>query len=174
MKKIKLLPILLLCSLISCNGNENGPETTDTKNCLVIKSEIITDSYVGNGVQWGGYDMLNSWTGNPTLSDSDWNKLFERVSYMRPPLVRIMVADGWNYIVENKYNPSKSEPVLLKILDFCQKQGITVLLGEWGHKGGKDIDETWLENSSEFLRWLIVTKGYSCIRYYNMVNEPLS
>jgi hypothetical protein len=172
LKKIKLLPILLLCCLISCNGNENGPETSDTKNCLVIKSEIITDSYIGNGVQWGGYDILNAWTGNPTLSDSDWNKLFERVSYMRPPLVRIMVADGWNYIVDNKYNPSKSEPVLLKILDFCQKQGITVLLGEWGHKGGRDIDETWLENSSEFLRWLIVTKGYSCIRYFNMVNEP--
>jgi hypothetical protein len=169
---MNILPLLLLCGLISCNGDETGSGKTDSKDSMVIKSAIVTESYVGNGVQWGGYDILQAWTGNATLSESDWNKLFDRVRFMRPPIVRIMVADGWNYIIDKKYNPSKSEPVLLKILDFCQQEGITVLFGEWGHTGGKAIDEEWLENSTEFLRWLILDKGYSCIRYFNMVNEP--
>jgi len=165
------LAITLLCCL-SCSNCEESPDISDSTKDLVIKSEIVTPSYVGNGVQWGGYDILETWTGNPTLTESDWNKLFERVRFMRPPLVRIMIADGWNYLIGSQYNPSKSEAVLLKILDFCQQEGITVLLGEWGHVGGKEINQQWLENSVSFLQWLIVTKGYSCIRYFNLVNEP--
>lgn len=169
---MNLFLLFLLSCFAGCTGNNPESGTTDTRNSLVIKSEIVTESFIGNGVQWGGYDILQAWTGSSTLSENDWNKLFDRVRYMRPPLVRIMVANGWNYMVNNKYDPSKSEPVLLKILDFCQQEGVTVLLGEWGHVGGKEIDENWLNNSAEFLRWLIVSKGYSCIRYYNMVNEP--
>lgn len=171
LKQMFSLLIILFCCL-SCSYGEDGSVRQDITKDLVIKSEIVTPSYVGNGVQWGGYDLLENWTGNPTLTESDWNKLFERVRFMRPPLVRIMVADGWNYLIDNQYNPSKSEAILLKILDFCQQEGITVLLGEWGHTGGNAINQQWLENSACFLQWLIVTKGYSCIRYFNMVNEP--
>ncbi len=169
MKKIILLPILLLCVFCS---KTNNPEPTNTRNDLIIKSTVINQSFVGNGVQWGGYDILNSWTGSPTLSVSDWDKLFNRVRFMRPPLVRIMVSAGWNYIINNQYDPTKSEQVLVKILDFCQAEGISVMFGEWGHLGGTTIDTDWLEKSSKFLEWLINTKRYTCIKYFNMVNEP--
>ena len=161
--------VLLFCT--SCSSDPS-PSAPDSRKDLVIKSGIVTSSFIGNGVQWGGYDLLETWTGNPTLTESDWNKLFERVRFMRPPLVRIMVSDGWNYIIDNQYNPLKSQYVLLKILDFCQQEGISVVFGEWGHQGGSTIDQEWLGRSASFLQWLIVTKGYSCIRYFNMVNEP--
>ena len=167
-----LAAVLMSCSSCSKSNNPVLPPSTDARNDLVIKSEIVTQSFVGNGVQWGGYDMLNNWTGSPTLSESDWNKLFLRVRFMRPPLVRIMVSAGWNYMTDNQFTPTKSENVLLKILDFCQKEGISVMFGEWGHQGGTGIDQTWLENSAKFIEWLINTKGYSCIKYFNMVNEP--
>lgn len=167
-----LAAVLMTCSSCSKSNNLVLPPSIDARNDLVIKSEVITQSFVGNGVQWGGYDMLNSWTGSPTLSESDWNKLFLRVRFMRPPLVRIMVSAGWNYMVDNQFTPTKSENVLLKILDFCQKEGISVMFGEWGHQGGTGIDQVWLENSAKFIEWLINTKGYSCIKYFNMVNEP--
>ena len=172
LKRLLLLATIFL-SCISC-GESNNPEISgaDLRNDLVIKTEVLNQSFTGNGVQWGGYDMLNSWTGSPTLSESDWNKLFVRIQFMRPPLVRIMVSVGWNYVVDDKFTPAKSEPVLLKILDFCQKEGITVMFGEWGHNGGTDIDQTWLENSAKFIEWLVNTKGYRCIKYFNMVNEP--
>lgn len=173
MKLILLWACAFLLSHASC-GESDGPELpeADPRNDLVIKAEVINPAFVGNGAQWGGYDILRTWTGSPTLSERDWEKLFHRVRFMRPPLVRIMVSAGWNYMVNGQYDPSKSEAVLLKILDFCQQEGIAVLFGEWGHSGGTAIDQAWLENSARFIEWLINTKGYSCIRYFNMVNEP--
>ena len=169
--------ILLLTFAIILSGSCAKERNTDSiaagiKNDLIIKNSIITQSFLGNGVQWGGYDILQAWTGSATLSDADWNTLFKRMRFMRPPLVRIMVTAGWNYTINGNYNPSKSEAVLVRILDFCQAEGISVMLGEWGHQGGTQIDLAWLENSAKFLEWLLNTKQYSCIRYFNMVNEP--
>jgi hypothetical protein len=161
---------LIIIVLGSCKNKGKDPENSN--NDVIITSEIVTSSFVGNGVQWGGYDNLKDWTGNSTLSDDDWDKLFLRVRVMRPPLVRIMTSDGWNYMVNGVFDPSKSNAVLIKILDFCEQEGITVMFGEWGHKGSSSIDQTWLENSVSFLEWLLVTKNYTCIKYYNMVNEP--
>lgn len=168
-----LIMILATLLFISCK-KEKEPLTppADLKNDLTIKSAVITQSFAGNGVQWGGYDVLQAWTGNPTLSEADWNTLYERVRFMRPPLVRIMVDQGWNYLVNGKYDPSKSDAVLIKILDFCEAEGISVMFGEWGHQGGTTIDQTWLENSAKFIDYLLTTKNYTCIKYFNMVNEP--
>jgi len=155
---------------VSCK--DKGGDEGEAKDNIVIKSEVITSSYLGNGVQWGGYDVLESWTRSATLSETDWDKLFQRVRFMRPPVVRIMTADGWNYLIDGVYDPTRSNDILIKILDFCEEEGITVIFGEWGHKGGSSIDQSWLENSASFLEWLLETKNYTCIKYYNMVNEP--
>lgn len=172
MKYFLLLTLMILFSVSCTKDKEPDNPVTDTKDDLTIKTGIITQSFVGNGVQWGGYDVLQTWTGSPTLSDADWNTLYERVRFMRPPLVRLMIDQGWNYIVDGKYDPSKSDAVLIKILDFCEAEGISVMIGEWGHQGGTTIDQTWLENSAKFLEYLLNTKNYTCIRYFNMVNEP--
>ena len=165
--------IAIICLSLACKKvSVSVPVVTDSRNDLIIKKSVITPSFVGNGAQWGGYDILKSWTGNPTLSDADWVKLFKRVKFMRPPLVRIMISAGWNYLSNGVYDPTKSDQVLVKILDFCQTEGISVMIGEWGHSGGSSIDQSWLENSAKFLEWLINTKKYSCIKYFNMVNEP--
>lgn len=172
MKKFLALIVIFNLSL-ACKKEANSVgAVTDSRSDLVIKSSVITPSFVGNGAQWGGYDAVKTWTGNPTLSDSDWEKLYKRVRFMRPPLVRIMVSPGWNYMINNAFDPSKSEDILVKILNFCQTEGISVMIGEWGHSGGTSIDQSWLENSSKFLDWLINTKKYTCIKYFNMVNEP--
>ena len=172
MKRLLIFIVIFILSASCKKDTGSGAVISDTKNDLTIKSSLINQSFVGNGAQWGGYDILNSWTGSPTLSASDWDKLFKRVRFMRPPIVRIMVSAGWNYLINNVFDPSKSDPVLIKILDFCQAEGISVLLGEWGHAGGTSIDQTWLENSAKFLEYLLNTKKYTCIKYFNMVNEP--
>lgn len=161
--------ILLLLFLVSCKPPVDPPVKGSD---LTIKSTVLTPSYTGNGVQWGGYDIVDLWTGSPSLSENDWQTLFKRVGFMRPPIVRIMTADGWNYVSDGVFDPEKSEAVLTRILDFCEAEGITVMFGEWGHRGGDTIDTDWLEMSASFLDWLVHTKGYTCIRYYNMVNEP--
>jgi hypothetical protein len=164
----------LFAFFISCGENDKAEEIPqiDERDNLTVTENILIPSYEGNGVQWGGYDVLQSWTGSPTLSDSDWDKLFERVSFMSPGLVRIMIAPGWNYEINGVYDPSKSEDVLFRILDYCEENNVNVILGEWGHVGGDDIDEEWLNNSIRFLEHLVNARNYTCIKYYNMVNEP--
>lgn len=160
--------------LISCGDDYNNglePHVNERDN-LIISDDILVQSFVGNGFQWGGYDILEAWTGSPTLSVEDWNLLFERVQFMRPSLVRIMIAPGWNYLIDGQFNPAKSEAVLFRILDFCLEHNITVIFGEWGHSGGSSIDRNWLSQAADFLEYLIVDRGYTSIKYYNMVNEP--
>lgn len=171
MGTIRILTLILFICITSCDSKSDN-EKPDSRDDLVVTTEVINQSFVGNGVQWGGYDNIYNWTGNTSLSEEDWNTLFARMKYMRAPLVRIMVSSGWNYMVNNQFDPSKSEGVLFKILDFCQKENIAVMFGEWGHSGGTSINEEWLENSAKFIEYLLNTKQYTCIKYFNMVNEP--
>lgn len=178
--------ILLFCMIMSgLPGCGNGQTVTHKpfpaeekqppashENNMTLTGNIICGSYAGNGAQWGGYDEIHRILGHNDLSQDDWNKLFKRIDFMRPGLVRIMVSRGWNYWRNNSYDTSKSDKILIPVLDYCQRAGINVIFGEWGHEGGETIDETWLGMAVGFLDYLISEKGYSCIRYYNMVNEP--
>lgn len=175
MKNIIKGLICLALFLTGCgkdNGGDTPPVPEPDVNTLLVTQKVLTNSYLGNGPQWGGYDIVNAWTGNATLSEQDWNTLFKRVSFMRPSLIRIMVSQGWNYMNGEVYSPEKSDPVLGKILSYCQEKGITVQLGEWGHVGGSGIDATWVDHATDFLSYLVKEKGFTCIKYYTIVNEP--
>lgn len=156
------------CQSSSESSANDAPET----NVMRIESRTLVDSFIGNGPQWGGYDVVPSWTGQATLSDADWNTLFKRVSFMRPGLVRIMVSQGWNYISGDTFDPHKSDAILCRILEYCQQNAICVQFGEWGHVGGSAVDAQWVENSASFLSYLIEERGFTCIRYFTVVNEP--
>jgi hypothetical protein len=147
-----------------------------TGTILIRSSEIINSSFIGNGAQWGGYELLNDWSGNDDFSASDWEKLEQRIDYLRPQFLRIMVDGNWSYIRNNSYDPSKTSDALLRILQYCQDNNITVMFGEWGHKylnGDRtQINETWLTWCANYLDWMVNHHGFSCIRYFNMVNEP--
>jgi hypothetical protein len=174
MKRLTPILLLLILTFSGCgkgDSNTSTPSTSDP-NTLLINNTVLTQSYLGNGPQWGGYDIVESWTGNTSLSENDWNTLFKRVSFMRPSLMRIMVSQGWNYMNGNTFYPQKSDPILGRILTYCQQHGITVQLGEWGHVGGSSVDATWIDNATNFLSYLVKDKGYSCIKYYTIVNEP--
>lgn len=136
------------------------------------QSDTISLNFAGIGSELGGYDNLKEITGNASLNDDDWNTMFTRLKFMRPGLVRIMGSKGWNYSINGTYNPDKSKDILFKILDFCQSENISVIWGEWGHTGDTTIDYTWLNQSIDFLSYLINTKKYSCVKYFTMLNEP--
>lgn len=169
--------VLFLSSLLvlvsGCGKNPYDPSVNEPEQGVMSISDVVlNESFIGNGPQWGGYDMVPAWTGEQTLSAEDWETIFARVSFMRPGMVRIMVSPGWNYMDGSGFNPSKSDAVLGKILDYCQKAGICVNFGEWGHVGGLEADDTWVENAVGFLSYLVKEKGYTCIKHYTIVNEP--
>jgi len=63
---------------------------------------------------------------------------------------------------------------LYKILDYCQSRGVTVMFGEWWKPGwaGTFADSRYITSIAECLNYLRNIKGYTCIKYYNFMNEP--
>lgn len=157
-------------------------------------NETITSSFLGNGVQWSAYPHADTpdaeW--GMLMTDEKWEKVFSRVGYMKPGLVRVLDQANWRYlkgfdekgqVILDFHSPEVQ--ALEKLLGYCHQNNISVLLGEWGcpykvhdqHVGfGKMFtganDPRWIGMIVRFLDYLINEKGYSCIKYYNLVNEP--
>ena len=124
------------------------------------------------------------------MTDEKWEELYRRLDYVNPNLIRVMDVASWRYY---KGLDEDNQPILdfttqelkslYKLLEYCQKRNITVFFGEWGAPGfwkkdkkPTDIDvandSRWIGMISEYLGHLILEKGYTCIKYYNLVNEP--
>ncbi len=183
---MKNLVYILFLAFISCNT---------TKDAIgVYPDKIISTNFIGNGVQWSAYHHADT-------EDSDWGKLmteekwqmnFDRLDFMKPKLFRVLDQANWRYLVGFDKN---DEPILdfntpevkalEKLLDYAEINKISVLLGEWGtpykmhdrNEGHTDKfsganDPKWINIVVKYLDYLINTKGYTCLKYYNHVNEP--
>jgi hypothetical protein len=180
MKKMKnnmvtyLLPILLM--FIGCEDNTLSIEEVVNKNREIeITGDLVSINFVGNGAQWGGYDVVPTWLGTETLSDADWDKLFKRIDFMRPPFLRILTNSGWSYDNNGVYDETTKTKSLFKMLDYAKSRNIEITYGEWGHQYVGDmntIDMDWIANSVKFLNFLVNNKGYTNIKTVNIVNEP--
>lgn len=51
---------------------------------------VVNDSYIGNGAQWDPY-QLDYGKGKLEISEADWKKLYDRLDFMRPQFIRIMI-----------------------------------------------------------------------------------
>ncbi|MCG8580319.1 MAG: hypothetical protein MI866_10395, partial [Bacteroidales bacterium] len=163
-----------LLSVLACeNDDSNIPENVLKNRELSITSNLLSSSFVGNGAQWGGYDMVPTWLDTETLSDADWNTLFSRIDYMRPPFLRIMTTAEWSYDDGGDYNETKKTLSLFKMLDYAQSRNIEITYGEWGHHDTdgniSNINTEWIANSVKFLNHLVNEKGYACIKTINII-----
>lgn len=160
--------LLLLC--VGCQRPMQQAEV----NFVLDADSVISTSYLGNGVQWDPY-QLDYGKGRVTISDSDWNKLYARLDHMRPQFIRMMVYTT-DYLKNGKFDETYDFDQVSKMLDYCQTRDVTVMLGDWGGKmidpKTNRIDTFMLSNAARYADFLVNRKGYSCIKYYNMINEP--
>jgi len=148
---------------------------------LVISVElnpqnVIREHFLGFGVEWdsNAYDASG-------VTDQDFAIIRKRVEWMRLPITRIMMQARWCYQGNDRYDwDSPGMRSLYRHLDVCQKLGTTVVLAEWG------IEPAWLKTPdvakvedpkyagiiSTYLDHLINKRGYTCIKYFTLVNEP--
>ena len=126
---------------------------------------------MGLGVQWDPSDV---WDYTP----AQWQRIFARVDRLAPPFIRCMFGAGWYCRVDAAGTPSydwdgQGIRRLYPILDYCQRRHVDVMLGEWGAPfGWKWDDPRWSRIIGDSLDYLVKVRGYTCIRYYNKINEP--
>lgn len=161
-------------------------------NISFNKSNKVNTPFIGHGVQWSAYPHADSkdaeW--GFLMTDKKWKELYKRIDFVNPHIIRVMDVATWRYY---KGLDENNEPILdfntqevkslYKLLDYCQKRNIKVLFGEWGAAGLWNLDESipeieraddprWTNMIVKYLEHLIIEKGYTCIQYYNLVNEP--
>jgi len=149
----------------------------------------INTNIIANGVQWSAYPHADTekaeW--GLLMTPDKWARVYQRLDYIRPGIVRVMDQAGWRYYkgLDALGNPivdfdTEEVKALFRVLDYCQKNNITVIFGEWGAPGywgetgkiDRSDDIRWIHMITRYLNFLINKKGYSCIKYYNLVNEP--
>ena len=137
---------------------------------------VICRKFLGFGVEWdsNGYRAAG-------ITDPDFRILQRRVEWMRLPVVRIMMQAKWCYKGKGRYDWDDPQmQALYRHLDVCQKLGTTVLLTDWGIEPpwltppdvSKVEDPLYAGIIATYMDHLLNAKGYSCIRYFILVNEP--
>lgn len=173
MKKLTtFLPLLLLCAC----GQKNfvSSEHAATATLTVHADSLVNTDYIGNGVQWDPY-ILNYGNGPVEISEADWQKLYARLDNMRPAFIRMIQNTEWQ-VRDGVFDPTYGFDHLKHLLDYCQSRNVTVMFGDWGGKmvdpKAKTINEPLLAHAAEYMKFLLEEQGYSCIKYYNLINEP--
>ncbi len=166
MKKL----LFLFFSVIAFSCSQKEPDAIVSIDTGIV----VNDSYIGNGAQWDPY-QLDYGNGKLEISEADWKKLYDRLDFMRPQFMRIMIntSSFWN---NGKFDPERGMETLSGILDYCRSRDVQVMFGDWGWsvidaKEAKINGEN-MEHAAELLDYLVNTKGYTCIKYYNLINEP--
>jgi hypothetical protein len=141
------------------------------------------ERFMGLGIQWDPYEYP------PT--PEGWKKTVDRVDFMRPGFFRVMLNASSYARFDANGNPSYAWNEgeagmnrltwLFNILDYAQSHKIDVLVGEWSPSRGMAIgngqragaaDPHWAQVHAEFASYLLNTKKYSVIKYFNYMNEP--
>ncbi|WP_300433974.1 cellulase family glycosylhydrolase [Christiangramia sp.] len=195
-----MLKRIIYISLISSNvllfiGCDKKSSNSSSEVIGLLPNKIISPSsdFIGGGVEWSAYPHADAeeaeW--GLLMTEDKWNTVFERLDFMQPKIVRVLDQANWRYLkgMDNG-NPvldfeNQEMQALYKLLDYCEKNDIQVILGEWGqpykvHDTNLNMqnafsgatDPKWISIIADHLEHLIKEKGYQCIKYYNLVNEP--
>lgn len=150
---------------------------------LLVRFEpdtVVCRSFMGFGAEWdpGVARLADS---QAMFTDEDWDLVVRRIEWMRIPVIRMMMQTKWCYKGGGCYDwESPAMQLLYRHLDVCQKNGITVILTDWGCEREwlsvpeiKDFaDPLYAVVIGTYMDYLIRVKGYACIKYFVLGNEP--
>ena len=190
----KVGQILLLASMVLPACNSNAKSNINKPDGVMVFSpqiSLINDDFDGLGVEWGAYEDINK------LQTNAWERIEKYASRMEGmSLVRCMVNfdwfcenldkkgdddktnDTWTYNFSNKWMKSTEQ-----ILSYCQEHDIEVAFGAWNVIGSfpedtwgmmDDVtsDPRWATMCGDILDYLVIKKGFTCIKYLVNSNEP--
>jgi len=171
-----VLMALCACGPLWATGQERKSATSVDAVVEVDLRDLLQPSFHGMGVQCSSYPEYD-------VSDEDWEKVFHRLEFMRLSFTRVMLAAPWYC----KGFDDEDEPVydwdselmqrLYRLLDWCEERDALVMIGEWGRPSGEGLDlanddPRWARIVADFVAHMLHVKKYTCIKYYNLINEP--
>lgn len=166
-----LSSLVLLC-FVAASGQaaEGGTVVMD-----LSQADVACERFMGFGAEWdsAGYDVSG-------VTDEDFAVIAERVRWMRLPVARTMMLTRWCYRGEAGFDwDNRDMQCLCRQLDLCQQEGITVLLTDWGCESWTKVpgienmvDPKYAEAVGEYMDYFLNRRGYSCIKFFILVNEP--
>ncbi|MEG2061339.1 MAG: hypothetical protein RRY33_05725 [Alistipes sp.] len=164
MKKSLLILLLSALCFHSCQGDRLS---------ILVSDRIINADYRGNGAEWDPYDEAEAW--GAAVSEEDWQKLFTRLDFMRMGYVRCMINSPYRYFdpKTETYDKMRCFESLRRLLEYCQKNQIDVVYGEynpptWAMKAS----QKWIDMSVDYLNFLVQEQGFDCIKHFIIFNEP--
>ncbi len=172
-----LMKKLLFAVIISLNlwGNPAlaaQPERNVTR--VTFGGEVVNPGYIGNGAQWDPY-QLDYGSVQLQIGEEEWQKIYRRLDFMRPQLMRV-VHNTASLVRDGELFPEGNLNQMEHILEYCQSHGVTVVFGDWGwglaNARIPEFDRRKVELAADYVTWLIEDRGFTCIKYYNMINEP--
>lgn len=129
----------------------------------------------------------SGWGGNPPLSDADaWKDLERHASWLGLNFVRVEIDMRMYEPERGKFDWNNDQmKTLYRILDWCQANHVDVFFTqmwadvEWNKFDGigrlqsapKSVDD-FAQGLATLMEHLVKEKGYTCIRWLCMVNEP--
>lgn len=144
---------------------------------LQVSTESLTSGrFLGFGAEWDSRSYLNL-----GVSEADYQVIFQRIRWMQLPIIRMMILLKWYCAGPKAYHFNSPEmKVVYRHLDFCQNEGISVILTDWGCEpdwlrvnGIENVaDPQYAEAIGRCLDHLIHKKNYTCIQYFIFGNEP--
>jgi len=164
---------LLLLSGIIAAMNLTTSCTRLSTTTITVTPEVISTGYIGNGAEWDPYDEAEAW--GSAVSEADWQKLFARLDFMRPQYVRCMINSPWRYYdpQTGKYDRERNFESISRLLDYCTRNNITVMYGEYNPPTWEMKEsQQWIDMAVDYLNYLVVDKGFTCIKYFVTFNEP--
>ncbi|MBB6463188.1 hypothetical protein [Flammeovirga kamogawensis] len=182
--KFRTNPItVFICTLILCLSSCSESELPTTI-LTFDNSEVINTNFLGLGVQWSTYphaDANQDKWGNIMMDKKRWEFLYKRLDYMKPQFIRILDHAEQRYFrgIINQSTPNinfdrMEMHALYQVLDYCQENSITVIMGEWNPPWQLRNNQysIWVKMIGKYMHHLIVKKKYTCIKFYSLINKP--
>jgi len=125
--------------------------------------------------------------GNPPVSDTlGWQALYHHAEWLGLNWLRVELSQRMYEPQKGVFDWENEEMhALYNILDWCEKNEADVFLQQmWHYTGWNSYDgvhpllsaprslEDFAEGISELLVYLTRVKGYTCIKYFSIANEP--
>ena len=195
---LRVVLVAILCTILfsACSKQSDVQITIDNQKVVSMLSQgigasihAIEDSIlVTPDRSFGG----SAWGGNPGLNDTEaWEKVLWHAGWLGIDWVRLELEQRMYNPLKDLYTWDSYEmQVLYRFLDWCEERKVDVLLQQmWSNvqwmaypshrtttegilRSAPYDKELFAQSFATLVDYLVHTKGYTCIKWLNFINEP--